>query len=547
MSAPPPGPHPARRAPGAWALVALAVLLGAGLRAAGLETRSLWGDEIASLAFATGHEWMPREPALVHDTEHYRRAVRLEPGYFAQRLVAVARTDTQAPLYYLLLTFWAHLFGTSEAALRALSLVASVATVPVLFLLGRRLASPDVGVLAAFAFALAPFQVAFGQYNRPYALLALLAAGATWALVRLVEAPRRRWAAGYAALGALGLYTHYFFVWTLVGHALIVLAVARRRPGVLARWLLAQVGIGLALAPWAPSILAQVRWVREADVPTWFYWHAGALGLPEAVLLAGRNLVLLLAPGRVRGLCGPVPTCVADQVATWALYLGAAALLGLAAAALVRRLRAGPPTPEPDTWTVAVPWAGAILAGPLAVDLALGSHAGAVHRYAVAAGGPVALAVAAGLVAIGPRRARGLAIAAAGVVLLAGSVLHLSGLAHTLLPPQEVRAAARYLDAAGADGELIVVLDPLPHPLDFAYYLRTNPRFARIRLPGRGATADIPAQLEQVTRGRAQLWLVDDHGPEVEARAAVRAWLRAHYREAEVHAVPGLTVVRFAR
>ena len=66
----------------------------------------------------------------------------LAPDYFSQRLIALLRMNDQIPpFYYVLLNAWMHLFGTSVAALRALPLLASVASVPHVYALGRTLHS----------------------------------------------------------------------------------------------------------------------------------------------------------------------------------------------------------------------------------------------------------------------------------------------------------------------------------------------------------------------------------------------------------------------
>jgi uncharacterized membrane protein len=548
-------PAPGMRPRVAWGLVMAAVLLGTLLRFAGLESKSLWGDEIASLAVATGHVWMEVQAGtgILRDADHFRTSLSLAPRYFSQRLVAVLRTDTQAPLYYFLLNLWLHLFGTSETALRSLSLVVSVAAIPVLFVLGRRLASPDVGVVSALIGAVAPYQMAFGQYARPYALFLLLALLSTYAALRLTQGGNR-WPdlLGYAGTAVAGLYTHYLFVWTIVFHWMLVVPSRRHDAGFLRRWLVIQIGIGAALLPWVPSLLAQLRWSREADLPTWFYWHAGALSFADTVLNQGRNIVLLLSVGRIRGLCGTTATgpCLADSIATGFLYLAAAAAIAFAAWKLVRHLRLphGREHPRPEVWVVAVLWGLCIFAGPLAADWLMGARGTSIHRYYIAASGPLYLAVAAALVDIGDRRLRRVLVPAFLLVLLAGSVLYLRGFSSTLIAAQEVREVARHLDRAGHDGALIVVLNPLPHPLDLAYYLQSNPQFARITLPARSASAsDISTQLQNVARARQRLWFLDDHGPEVEARAAVLAWLRAHYEQKQAMTFKGLDLFLFAR
>ena len=63
-------------------------------------------------------------------------------------MVEALRHDGHPSLYYLLLGFWIDVFGDSNGAARALSGVMSLATVPVLWAIGRR-RSPQLATVAA--------------------------------------------------------------------------------------------------------------------------------------------------------------------------------------------------------------------------------------------------------------------------------------------------------------------------------------------------------------------------------------------------------------
>ncbi|MFN8451046.1 MAG: glycosyltransferase family 39 protein [Anaerolineae bacterium] len=81
---------------------------------------------------------------------------------------------TNPPLYYVLINLAARGFGTSELALRYLSLLLGVLAIPLVYQLARRLAGERAGVYAALlAAASAPLWWA-AQEARMYTLLALL-------------------------------------------------------------------------------------------------------------------------------------------------------------------------------------------------------------------------------------------------------------------------------------------------------------------------------------------------------------------------------------
>jgi len=121
----------------------------------------------------------------------------------------IARIDQHPPLYYTLLNLWMRL-GDDASTVRMLSAMIGTLTIPVIFLLGRRLAGPGTGLLAALLLAVSPFHVRFAQEARMYALLALTAAAAMACLAYLLSEdppatlsglasqPARRRAAGEA-------------------------------------------------------------------------------------------------------------------------------------------------------------------------------------------------------------------------------------------------------------------------------------------------------------------------------------------------------------
>ena len=158
-----------------------------------------------------------------------------------QLITEGAAGDIHPPLYYYLLHFWRGVFGSSEFALRSLSAVLGVLLVGLTFLIGRKVFSAGVGLLAAFVAAINPFQIYYSQEARMYMLLAVIGAAATLLLLRLLEdwSIRDRGSVDQGSgrgachwsliivsliiLYALGLYTHYAFPFIIVTHFLIVL------------------------------------------------------------------------------------------------------------------------------------------------------------------------------------------------------------------------------------------------------------------------------------------------------------------------------------
>ncbi len=82
--------------------------------------------------------------------------------------------DFHPPLYYLILKLWSYVFGTSEIALRFPSIVFGVATIYVVFLIGKKLFSNKVGLIAGVLLATSGLHIYYSQEARMYSLTAFL-------------------------------------------------------------------------------------------------------------------------------------------------------------------------------------------------------------------------------------------------------------------------------------------------------------------------------------------------------------------------------------
>jgi len=209
--------------------------------------------------------------------------------------------------------------GFSATFGRVLSLIISVATIPLLYYVGKRLFSAPIGLVAATLGALSPQFIAWGGRVRMYALLQLLVLLSVWFLWRGAiqkDDSRYRWLAILCYLGAL--FTHPVSV--LLFPPLVLSLLLLRGPrgllkpgffleaavplcGIVATFLLKMVG-----QPGQLEALAQARpyLAPSLDILAGFRpllpFFAGGEQLPLTVIAIGGFLVLLIAiMMRVRG------------------------------------------------------------------------------------------------------------------------------------------------------------------------------------------------------------------------------------------------------
>jgi mannosyltransferase len=262
-----------------------------------------------------------------------------------QDLPELLRRDGAPPLYYLLLHCWVALFGDSEVAARSLSAVLGALTLPLAWLLGRRVGGRPAAVALLLLLATSPFAVRYSTEARMYTLVMLLVVAGTLALLRVLERPAPGRVAVLAALTGAGLLTHYWLIYlvAVVGAGLLW---RQRRPGPGRpgqRAAAAGVALGgLAFLPWLPVFSYQVAhtgtpWGRPPDLaavldaPT--QWAGGATD-------SGRVLALLLVALAAMGYGG---RAARRASVTWDLHgrdVGRA-LLGVVAATLIVAVVAG--------------------------------------------------------------------------------------------------------------------------------------------------------------------------------------------------------------
>jgi hypothetical protein len=137
--------------------------------------------------------------------------------------------DVNAPLYYLLMYLWQQMFGQSDLAMRAPSLVFAIATPLVLAFsrvdgLGRTERLTWASMTALWFPALC-----YAQEARCFAMLLFISTCQTLAFIRLLRAPSTARAALWAGLAALAILTHYDAIFLGAVQGLIYLAAHRLR------------------------------------------------------------------------------------------------------------------------------------------------------------------------------------------------------------------------------------------------------------------------------------------------------------------------------
>ncbi len=495
--------------------LSLVTLLAFALRAFGLGRQSLWYDEGVSV--------------------------------FLARMSLAARTawtanDIQPPLYYNLLHGWIALAGDSEFALRFLSLVFGLLTVPLMYATGRRLSGPLTGLLAAFLAAISPLYLWYSQEARMYTLLTFLGLLSSYLLLRALEEReqgRRRWLwVAYAAANMAAVYTHYFAFFVVAFQAvyLLVWAGPRRAWRRLAEGALAIAAVGLTYLPWLPYVLDRYR----VDASFW----QGTLKLDEAL----RKIFIAFATGET----------VLEPVAAKLLVIY---LLIFTIALLIHATR----NPQPATrFTFHAPrplvFLTLYLFLPILLILTLSYRNPKFNaRYLMVASPPFLLIIAAGLAALrrwsresaGWRRAVSL-LAALGsglFILSVSAYADYNAYFDVWFTKPDFRAAARIVRQGLGPGEAIILTSGHMFPV-FDYYF---PHSGRALIPdmavldtSRTLDFGVADDLNRALAGKRGVWVVLWQDEVVDPNGFLPMMLDSHGTLLDTHRLWHVDVLHYA-
>lgn len=245
------------------ALAAILVCASA-LRLARLGHDSLWYDEVVTMRLARSEG-----PAAL---------VRL-----------LDRIDaTRAPLHPLLLQGWVALFGSSDVAGRAFSVLCGVATVALVFRIGERAHDAKTGLWAAWLCAWSPPLVYYSRETRMYAWLVLVTCGCWLLLLSSRSATTALWRIGYALGLAALVLSHPLGILMALTLAIASLA-GRSAFGLSVKdWLLLHAAPAILVAPWLPRYVDHPPAYLIGRLPLRFL-----LGLP--IGFVGGNFGVLAA------------------------------------------------------------------------------------------------------------------------------------------------------------------------------------------------------------------------------------------------------------
>jgi 4-amino-4-deoxy-L-arabinose transferase-like glycosyltransferase len=245
----------------------------------------------------------------------------------------VLTQDVHPPLYASVLWLWIHVFGDTEVAVRLPSVLCGIASVAVVFALGRWWFDTRAAFLAAGLTALSPAHIWYSQENKTNMLMVLLTACLVWAADRAWSSNHRREWIWVAVTAVLAPWTNVFAIFVLAAVLLWLWSGALQR-----RWRsrLRPVIIvtGVAACPFVPLLFSTLGHFESMRLS-----YLRPFTLPEVYKL----LLIYLSHGNTLRTISPYAPLNALLLQPWPFFLvdgffGLLLLIGLWR--LITRVRA---------------------------------------------------------------------------------------------------------------------------------------------------------------------------------------------------------------
>ena len=205
--------------------LSLFFLFGMGIRIYNLGSHNLWFDEFWS----------------------YR---------FSRTLGSIKTFDYNPPLYFVLLSIWVKCFGSSEFALRSLSMIFGILSILLIYRLGKLLFDKKTGLASAFILSVSPMHIWYSQEARGFSLSVSLVMLIVYTFILALKKNRVYLWTGFVISSILALYTNYFsfFIIILVG----ILFLSKSYRPLLRHYLASLCLISVALLPLIPIFFQQI-------------------------------------------------------------------------------------------------------------------------------------------------------------------------------------------------------------------------------------------------------------------------------------------------
>lgn len=192
------------------------------------------------------------------------------PGLITQYAIA----DFHPPGWFIILWFWGKAFGYSEIAMRIPSVFFGVITIYVVYLIGEKLFSKKLGLVAALLLSINPLHIYYSQEARMYSMAALAVAVSIYILIKLIQ--KKQVSMVFIVLSNIFILLSDYVAYFIFPVELILLLLLKERK-LIKRWFIAVIIALVLMSWWIPLFFNQLNAgaVAAEKLPAWRFIVGG--------------------------------------------------------------------------------------------------------------------------------------------------------------------------------------------------------------------------------------------------------------------------------
>lgn len=388
----------------------------------------------------------------------------------------VTETSKANPaLYFIIQHYWNLLFGTSEWAMRFLSVIFGMTAVALTGWIGNMIGGRKLAFISMALAALSPMPVIYSQMARHYSFFLSASLVSYGSLIFWERENRHRWAVLYILSTVISAYTHNYWVFNFFAQQVYMLRAIIKDRSKLRPWAVISTAALIGCLTWLLVLTRQYAGMRQYGfwIPptgyryllntmrgmvawdgrlTWLIWPYFLLAVPGLIKVTGRG---------GRGILGIRPKPYSGLLLLWWLC------------------------------PILIPFFISRFSAPVFWD-----------RYTIAAAPAFYFLIGRGLLSL-PRPKMRWAVAAM-MVLVASVSLYL----YYPWQMEDWRGAAGYLEESARPGDVIILSPPFYKPSMNYYYRGAVPYVTLHPDTSRNKSDALRKLVRRAKKGRGRIWLL---------------------------------------
>lgn len=175
------------------------------------------------------------------------------------RMYEIISEDVHVPIFHTLLHFWQLNLGNDITVARLMVYIFFFISIPVFYkLVASAFKNKNIAVFSVVLFASSPFLNWYSSEVRMYSILIFLTLLNQIFFIRFLKNSDKKPFLGYLITSILGIYTHYFFAFTLVTQAIFYILERKSfKKKTFIKLTAVALGVALAILPWLLFVFSQ--------------------------------------------------------------------------------------------------------------------------------------------------------------------------------------------------------------------------------------------------------------------------------------------------